>query len=176
MKILLREIDKDNWREVIRLKVHKGQEHFVASNLFSLAEAYVKPDAPQYHPMAIYHKGQIVGFTMYACDPESSSEHWISRFMIDKRYQGQGLGRAAMVELLKLISRNDRCRKINLCVNPDNTAAQELYKSLGFTDTGSIYGEELVFSLRLDGSEAAGRNSRESSKRTRRAGARRKVR
>ena len=39
MAISLREIVRDNWRDVARLKLHEGQEKFVAPNWYSMLEA-----------------------------------------------------------------------------------------------------------------------------------------
>ena len=39
MTIILKEIDNQNWKQCIKLKVRMDQQGFVASNLYSLAEA-----------------------------------------------------------------------------------------------------------------------------------------
>lgn len=41
MKIIFKEITTSNINEICNLKVYEHQESFVASNTFSLAEAYV---------------------------------------------------------------------------------------------------------------------------------------
>ena len=35
----IRPVTKENWRELIRLQVREDQKHFVASNLYSIAES-----------------------------------------------------------------------------------------------------------------------------------------
>lgn len=39
MTVTLESIDRDNWRQVIRLEVAPEQQSFVASNLYSIAES-----------------------------------------------------------------------------------------------------------------------------------------
>lgn len=150
MEIRLRDIDAGNWREALRLELNPDQEHFVASNVHSLAEAYVKPELPTYRPLAIYDGEQLVGFAMYSCDPPSAKRHYVQRLMIDRRFQGRGYGRAAMLELLKLIRENERCEEISLTVDPDNVGARSLYLSLGFEATGAMLDDQEIFTLRLN--------------------------
>ncbi len=151
MQIRLKEIDASNWREALGLELNAGQEHFVAPNVYSLAEAYVRPELPVYRPLAVYNEdGQVVGFAMYTCDPASAERHYVQRLMIDRRFQGRGYGRAAMVELLKLIRENENCEEISLTVDPDNANAQGLYRSLGFEGTGEMLDGQEVFTLRLN--------------------------
>ena len=149
MQVQLKDIDAANWHEALKLELNAGQEHFVATNVYSLAEAYVKPEWPVYRPFAVYDGEQLVGFAMYAGDPASARNHYVQRLMIDRRFQGRGYGRAAMVELLRLIRENDTCEEITLTVAPDNANAQNLYRSLGFEDTGRMHFDEKVFTLRL---------------------------
>lgn len=150
MRVQLKEINAGNWREVLKLELHPGQEHYVASNVHSLAEAYVKPQLPVYLPLAVSNEeGQVVGFAMYACDPASAERHYVQRLMIDRKFQGRGYGRAAMTELLKLIRENGNCEEISLTVDPSNAHAQGLYRSLGFEGTGAMLDGQEIFTLRL---------------------------
>jgi len=43
MAVELREINKDNWRECIKLKTSDVQASFVALNLFSIAQSKAEP-------------------------------------------------------------------------------------------------------------------------------------
>ena len=51
-------VTKDNWRAVCALRVSADQEQFVSSNVESLAEASVRPEAK---PFAV-HVAASVGF------------------------------------------------------------------------------------------------------------------
>lgn len=59
---------------------------------------------------------------------------------------GRGIGRAARTLMTWLAQRED-CDVLRLSYHPDNTAARELYVSLGFRPAGSAEGDEVVAEL-----------------------------
>ena len=71
MKIELKPVTRDNWRECIRLEVAQDQKAFVAPNVGSLAESRFEP---HYEPRAIYADGRMAGFAMYCPDEEESDD------------------------------------------------------------------------------------------------------
>lgn len=64
--IRLREITFDNFIECIKLEAKEEQKDFVATNLYSLAEAYTALSNGYSIPMpyAIYNDDTMVGFIM----------------------------------------------------------------------------------------------------------------
>jgi diamine N-acetyltransferase len=141
----LKEINQDNWQQAIGLDVTPDQKHFVAPNLYSIAEAIFNPT---FVPLAIYDETEtMVGFLMHGTNPDND-ELWIIRLMVDQQYQGRGYGRAAMEEIIRqLRDRSDR-QEIFTSYEPDNHVAAKLYRSLGFEDTGRVENGELVVRLR----------------------------
>lgn len=141
-RAVLGPVDATNWLEVIQLQVAEDQRHFVASNLFSLAQAKI---FDRYVPLAIYEAAvpqALVGFAMYG--PHLPSElPWIDRLMIDARFQRRGWGRAAMLALMERIQ-HERPGPMRISYEPDNQAAEALYASLGFMPTGEVLEGELV--------------------------------
>jgi len=140
MTITLREITNDNFRECIHLKVADDQKGFVASNMFSLAEA--KADGVS-NPYAIYADEQMVGFIMYDFDPKES-RGYITRLMIDEKFQSNGYGRQAMTQVIDRLQAIDDCNEIQTSYAPANVAAATLYASLGFAQTGEVAEGEIV--------------------------------
>jgi len=140
MRVTLREITMDNFSECINLKVKESQRGFVASNMYSLAEAKAD-DVSQ--PLAIYAGEQMVGFIMYDFEPR---EHrgYISRLMVAAEHQGQGHGRDAMQQVIERLCANPDCREIQTSFEPSNSAAEGLYASLGFVRTGEVSDGEIV--------------------------------
>lgn len=130
--VTLRDVDRHNFRECIRLDVREDQRGFVASNAISIAQSKVEPECI---PQAVYAGERMVGFVMYGYDPEER-EHFIGRVMIDRNHQGKGYGRAAVVEAVRRMRAEPTCKGITLCVVPANAGAQKLYESLGFALTG----------------------------------------
>jgi diamine N-acetyltransferase len=141
----LREINRDNWQQAIRLDVAPDQKHFVAPNLYSIAEAIFNPT---FVPLVIYNETEtMVGFLMHGTNPDND-ERWIIRLMVDQQYQGRGYGRAAMEEIIRQLRDKSDRREIFTSYEPDNHVAARLYRSLGFEDTGRVEDGELVVCLR----------------------------
>lgn len=140
------QIDRRNFRAIVNLRVYDEQSDFVASNLFSLAEAYVKPENV---PLALYAGNEPVGFCMYGFDNDDHA-YWICRLMIDKRFQGRGYGREAMRMLIDRIRAEDETqRDIYISFEPENKAAKALYASLGFRPDGRVLDGEIVYALSI---------------------------
>jgi len=128
MRITLRDITMDNFLECIRLKVAEHQRGFVAENVLSLAEA--KADSVS-NPYAIYADDQMVGFVMYDFAPKES-RGYITRLMIDARYQGKGYGRKAMRQVIERLRAIPECKELQTGYVPRNETAKKLYESFGF--------------------------------------------
>ncbi|MBU1050062.1 GNAT family N-acetyltransferase [Candidatus Bipolaricaulota bacterium] len=145
MAITLRAITMDNFAECIKLSVGEDQRDFVASNVYSLAEA--KADGVS-NPYAIYADDQMVGFIMYDFEPKEN-RGYISRLMIDARFQGQGHGREAMTRAIDCFKAIPKCHEIQTSYAPANTSAEHLYESLGFEQTGEVEDGEVVVRMHL---------------------------
>ncbi|MFD1019526.1 GNAT family N-acetyltransferase [Thalassobacillus hwangdonensis] len=141
--IELKPIDRHNFFDVIDLKVAEDQKAFVASNVFSLAQAKVYPECIC---LGIYHEDEIVGFTMYCMDADDN-EYWIYRLMVDEKHQGKGYGLAAMEKLIELIKQDTSHNVIYLSFEPENTQAKKLYEKLGFEADGRVIDGEVVYKL-----------------------------
>ena len=69
--LTLREITFDNFIECIQLQPKDEQKQFIASNVYSLAEAYVALASGECVPMpyAIYDDETMVGFLLLSYEP-----------------------------------------------------------------------------------------------------------
>jgi diamine N-acetyltransferase len=143
--IELREITMENFREIIRLDVAEHQKKFVASNMYSLAEA--KADGVS-NPLAIYAGDQMVGFTMYCFEPEDGTGY-IDRLMVAADHQKKGYGRVAMLEVIERLKKTPGCQRIRTSFHPENEVAEALYSSLGFQKTGELDEGEVVMVIEL---------------------------
>jgi len=141
MDVTLRRITMDNFFECIRLDVAEHQKGFVATNVFSLAEAQADGVS---NPLAIYAGEQMVGFIMYDFEPKED-RGYITRLMVDARFQSNGYGRAAMVQVIDRLQEIPECGEIQTSYAPANAVAEKLYLDLGFEPTGdSVDGETVV--------------------------------
>jgi diamine N-acetyltransferase len=150
MAIILRDVTKENWQACVRLKLAPEQEHFVASNAYSLAESKFMPT---YIPQAIYQRSDdgvetMVGFVMYGYYPDGEpplgQRHWVFRLMIDREHQGRGYGRAAMQQVLARLEADPDVPNILIGYETDNVIASKLYAGLGFREIGPAPWGELV--------------------------------
>ena len=148
MDITFRPVTRENFAAVTELTVAPGQAEFVASNLYSLAEAYVEST---WTPLAIYAGDQLVGFAMFGRDDETG-RWWIMRYMIAADYQGRGYGTAVLPGLIDLIVERHGCSELFLGYEPSNEVASRLYARMGFAPTGEMTGGEIVARLDLAGS------------------------
>lgn len=71
--------------------------------------------------------GVVVGRVAYVIRSEGHA--YLSDLVVDPQYQGQGLGREALVRVLKELEQNER---IDVVTHPENSRALKLYLSLGF--------------------------------------------
>lgn len=60
--ITLREINEDNYDECIKLEVNEEQSAFVASNIYSIAQAYIYRETVKL--FGIYAEEMLIGFVM----------------------------------------------------------------------------------------------------------------
>ena len=146
MTVTLRPITRDNLWAVVALKLHPGQEAFVADNIDSIANASVEPT---FVPLAVYAGDELVGFAMYGQHPPETGAWWVIRLMIDREHQGKGYGRAAMEAVIAMMAERVGCAEIVTSFNPANAVAAGLYTSLGFQPTGEIEDDEPLLRLRL---------------------------
>lgn len=145
MRITLKEITKDNFKECVNLKVAEEQKNFVASNVFSIAQSKIYPT---YLPFAIYAADEMVGFVMYGFD-EEEKRFYLGRLMIDEKFQGRGYGKAATLEVIERMRQIEDCREIYLSFVPGNIPAEKLYLDVGFEKTGEVDEDGEIF-MRFD--------------------------
>ena len=145
MKITLTPIDDANREAVLALSVREDQP-FIAPNDRSLAQAAeTNAEHPGVAlPFAIHAGGLLVGFCMFAFDPEAEDpedRYWLWRFMIDQNEQGKGFGQAALAEILRYFRENGADR-LYLSTKPENEVGLHIYHKFGFRETGVIDGGE----------------------------------
>lgn len=151
MNLELRVIDKTNKDAVELLKVFESQQQYIASNKRSLETAASEEYREIARPFAIYADEILVGFTMLAFELHSSDpsdRYWLWRFMIDKNFQGNGYGSAALEKIVDYF-KSHGANHILLSTKETNTSALSLYHKYQFAETGEMNEEEIVLRLNL---------------------------
>ena len=161
MNIRLEKINWDNYRKVLKLRVNKDQENFVASNKASLIHAFIESSGgTPVHAFAICNGKTVVGFMqlMYGNDwtgyeredwlnseeyklYEGKPYYYIWRFMVDKKYQKRGYGREAFKQTLDFIKTfpDGQAEYVLLSYEPSNEVGKKLYGSFGFEEKFKEY-------------------------------------
>jgi diamine N-acetyltransferase len=143
--VTLEEITADTLHEIIDLQVSVPQQRYVASNAVSIAEAHFNPGA---WFRAVYSGGHPVGFVMLfnptipgaiADDPVEPTDIVLWRLMIDRRYQGKGLGRRTLDLVREHIPAMGNFRRLLSSFVPGPDGPEEFYLSYGFTKTGRYW-------------------------------------
>ena len=136
-RVNLQPVVTENFEECLALDVAPAQRDFVAANVKSLAEAYVDPTLT---PLAVYDYEALGhlppqidtpmrGFVMYEI---KGGVGFILRVMVDVRFQGQGYGRAAVVEVIDRLRQHPEVQLIATSHRAENEASAALFRSLGF--------------------------------------------
>lgn len=98
-------------------------------------------------PFCIYNtEDSLVGFVMITVDETTAWSYWLNGFMIDVSYQAKGYGRATIDAVISYIKENyvhSKC--LNLTVCAENEVARKLYDKMGFSETGEVYDDEIVY-------------------------------
>ena len=174
MNIHLEKVSWENYIKVLKLRVTKEQENYVASNRASLIHAFLalSSETPVY-AFAIMNGKTVVGFMQLMYDNDWTAEeredwlnsedykrhegkpyYYIWRFMVDKKYQKRGYGREAFKQTLDFIKTfpAGKAEYVVLSYEPANEVGKKLYGSFGFKEVFTEYlhdGDEVTAMLKL---------------------------
>ena len=149
--VTFKPVTKFNWNDAMSIKLRPDQQRILPSAVYFLARAYVRPDNEIAAPFVIYEDNKPVGFFCLDYNPDKNSTYWLCGFMIDKKYQRQGYGKAALIKIVDYLKTNHpNCNTLGLTVDPRNIPAQNMYKDFGFTDTGDVFKGELIWKMALN--------------------------
>lgn len=143
MGIRLVEVTEKNLRDVLKLKVGKDQENFVAPNAVSISQAYFEKAA---WFRAIETEGTFVGFVMLfdpslsdkEMKPKEREEMYLWRFMIDEKSQGKKYGVAALDLVFGHARQRPGLKRMLASFVDAPGGPEDFYIKYGFTKTGNI--------------------------------------
>jgi len=81
--------------------------------------------------------------------PPPTPEVGVWRFMIDAKFQGQGIGRAALLQVIEHVRSKGLFTRLQLSYVPGPGCPEPFYLSLGFRHTGRVEENEVVLELPL---------------------------
>lgn len=144
--VTLREVTKETLRAVLNLKVAENQQHFVAPNARSIAEAYFSRENAWFR--AIYADETPVGFLMLYDEP-NEPVYFLWRYMIDARYQGHGFGQRGIELLVAHVKTRPGATELGVSCVPGDGSPCPFYEKLGFQATGKVNHGEVEMRLPL---------------------------
>ncbi|HEL1639822.1 TPA: GNAT family N-acetyltransferase [Streptococcus suis] len=147
--IRLELVDETSFDAVTELTVSQQEERRVASNLYSLAQAWLYRDTGQLEPLAIWTGTQVVGFVLLAKEGQS----WlIWRLMIGQEFQERGYGKEALRHLIRAAQADKNCQTLIVHYVIGNHKMRSILTSLGFRTAG-MDGYEIKMELNVDTKE-----------------------
>lgn len=134
MQLHFEPVCMQNRKAIEKLQIFPAQVGLIESVRECLREA---DETSVWRPIGIYDGQTLIGFAMYGyfASPQPG-RLWLDRFLIDKSYQGNGYGEAAVRALLQKLQKAYDCGEVYLSVYADNTAAIALYRKIGFHFNG----------------------------------------
>lgn len=144
--ISLKDITEDNFDAIIKMKRPDG-EKWLASNAYSLAQAWLYRENNDVFPYAIYNDDIPVGFCMLEDDLEEK-ELWIWRIMFPEENANKGYGSETLRLIIKQARESGKYDMIGIDSAIGNTRAKHVYEKVGFVATGEIVnGNEEVLTI-----------------------------
>lgn len=134
-------------KEQLREKIGIHQEGYVASNAYSLAQAWLYRDANDVYPFAMYNDDEPVGFMLLDEDLEERCLV-IWRIMFPVEHQNKGFGTQAIGKIVQMAKESGKYDYMIIDYVPENKTAGHVYEKIGFRPTGEISNGEIV--MRLD--------------------------
>ena len=146
MLVSLREITGETVRQITGLSVSPEQQRFVASNAVSLAEALFSPDA--------WYRAIYAGESLYdeslQPTPPPNPQVALWRLMVDRQFQGQGVGTAALEQVIAHVRSKGLFSSLLVSYVPALGGPEKFYLRAGFKHTGKVDGGEVVLELSLN--------------------------
>lgn len=137
MNIEIREVTNENRNQILNLSVNENQKSYIESVEDCLKESM---EYKNYKPVGLYKNSRLVGFAMYGFFPREGENGrvWLDRLLIDKKYQGKGLGSEMLEYLIKHLVKEYKCNELFLSLYENNKRALYLYEKFGFEFNGEL--------------------------------------
>ena len=133
--------DYDLWYATVECRLAPGQEDFVNPAGFSIGRAYLHPE--DHVPCIIWWGTCRIGYIVLRKWGGSKATSW--SYYLDTQHQGKGLGRSAARLAVQILKAAAPEQPIKLSTEKENIKAQHLYRSIGFTLSSEMDGDDLVF-------------------------------
>lgn len=136
--LYFKNVTKETFDDAISMDVNDNQKGFMEGNLLSIAECVFEKN---FKTKVIYEdsSNSAVGFILYYLVKDNANDEYVflHRFMIDKKVQGKGYGKEALLTSIKMFKQEfPDIKYVELMHYPDNIIGSSLYEKIGFIPTG----------------------------------------
>lgn len=143
-RVSLVAVTDSNWRDIADVAPRDEQRGFVppsAARYLLLSER-----EGVWHSLGVRADDTIVGHVMWGWDDDDRLP-WVGGVVVDAAEQGRGVGRAAMVTLLRWLFARPDTTAVRLSYQPGNVAARAMYADLGFVESDVPVDDEVMAEL-----------------------------
>ncbi|MGM9668403.1 MAG: GNAT family N-acetyltransferase [Faecousia sp.] len=131
------DVNEENWIDIANLSVNEDQKAYLSSPIGILARGYVYRHCNA-RVIGISDGQQMIGVALVRDFTEEPVGYDLQQFMIDKRFQNQGYGTAALMGILESLKNDGRYPSVEVCVNREDAPALHVYEKAGFVDSGYV--------------------------------------
>ena len=149
----LKKLTSENLDDILALQVAENQKGFISPNSRSIMDAHLAITNNEIAiTFGIYSNNKVIGFIILTYGAHEDKvmpsvayrNYYIWHFMIDEKYQGQGLGREALNCLIDYM-RTAPCGEGKFCWASyplGNKSAKAFFEKCGFAENGeTVFGE-----------------------------------
>jgi ribosomal protein S18 acetylase RimI-like enzyme len=122
-KVVLEKVSEADFKRYLELQ--KGAESETYAPVED--EGEITEDLKKGSVLLIKKGNEVIGTISYHIREDKNA--YISGFVIDKKYRGEGFGREALEQVLMAVK---DAPKVELITHPNNSSALQLYTSFGF--------------------------------------------
>lgn len=133
-----------NWRDIADVAPRDDQRDFVPPSAARYLLLSQREDV--WHSLGVHADDSIVGHVMWGWDDDDQM-HWIGGLMVDAGEQGRGVGRAAMVTLIRWLFAKPNVTAVRLSYQPESVAVRAMYVDLGFVESDVPVEDEIMAEL-----------------------------
>ncbi len=135
--------NEKSYLAAMQIEIKENQREFVSGALETIAIS----SAQKTHRLFVQMEGLRAVGLLDLCIDKKTCTYNIETVIIDRRYQGRGFGKIMLRYAVEYLKR-EGAKNLTIGVNRFNTAAINLYKSIGFTEN-FVYQEGIILSMEL---------------------------
>jgi diamine N-acetyltransferase len=152
-KVVFKEVDEHTLKAVVAITLAPEQEPYVGSVAEALEEAREVPEGKPWYRV-VFDGELAIGFIMLSWNvtpnpPEIIGPWYLWKLIVDKRYQGQGYGRAIIEKVADIVKAEGADTLLtSYALGPDSPG--KFYQRVGFHPTGEVNIDgEIIVALKL---------------------------